>query len=307
VDALGKSFPAQYAGTLPAYLGDGLLSAYWFPSPVLHMRSYLPWLRAQLQQQGVQFLSGHVTELASPLHSLSSNRPIPSDLTHRKVGVVVNCTGLGARKLCGDKNLYGIRGIMVLVKALVVDNKTGQQREWLKDVISDESFEGPDLCYIVPQRHGIVGFAGCAQTIGRTPEEETEYGFLRFKEGSSSQYNPVQVCEEEALGIMERCTGLIPVLKDFTQAFATKGLSQLLKEGDKGTVSISISASETLHLTVKDTWAGLRPARHGGVRFELESLQNGCAVIHNYGHGGSGVVTSWGCAASVASMASPLK
>lgn len=50
--------------------------------------------------------------------------------------------------------------------------------------------------------------------------------------------------------------------------------------------------------------AGLRPARIIGdrfeaVRLELESLGPGRHVIHNYGHGRTGVTLSWGCAAEV--------
>jgi D-amino-acid oxidase len=40
--------------------------------------------------------------------------------------------------------------------------------------------------------------------------------------------------------------------------------------------------------------AGLRPARHGNIRLEAEP---GTRTVHCYGHGGSGVTLSWGCAA----------
>jgi len=51
--------------------------------------------------------------------------------------------------------------------------------------------------------------------------------------------------------------------------------------------------------------AGLRPARHGGPRVELDPvpLPDGTRVIHNYGHGGAGVTLSWGCATEVAALA----
>eukprot|EP00756_Hemistasia_phaeocysticola_P043996 Hpha_TRINITY_DN17579_c0_g1::TRINITY_DN17579_c0_g1_i1::g.92432::m.92432/K00273/DAO, aao; D-amino-acid oxidase len=55
---------------------------------------------------------------------------------------------------------------------------------------------------------------------------------------------------------------------------------------------------------VEGTWAGLRPARKGGCRLELVAAATpGPDVIHNYGHGGSGVVTSWGCADATQALA----
>jgi D-amino-acid oxidase len=45
------------------------------------------------------------------------------------------------------------------------------------------------------------------------------------------------------------------------------------------------------------TRVGLRPLRRENVRLELEE---GTRIIHNYGHGGSGVTFSWGCALEVA-------
>ena len=44
---------------------------------------------------------------------------------------------------------------------------------------------------------------------------------------------------------------------------------------------------------------GLRPLRKENVRLELET---GSQVIHNYGHGGSGVTFSWGCALEVTAL-----
>jgi D-amino-acid oxidase len=48
---------------------------------------------------------------------------------------------------------------------------------------------------------------------------------------------------------------------------------------------------------------GLRPYRKSGVRLERAQLRDGRAVIHNYGHGGSGFTLSWGCANDVLRIA----
>lgn len=48
---------------------------------------------------------------------------------------------------------------------------------------------------------------------------------------------------------------------------------------------------------------GLRPVRKENVRLEMEP---GTSIIHNYGHGGSGVTFSWGCAQEVLQMGEAL-
>jgi D-amino-acid oxidase len=46
---------------------------------------------------------------------------------------------------------------------------------------------------------------------------------------------------------------------------------------------------------------GLRPGRPDGVRLEVEHVGS-TTVVHNYGHDGSGVFWSWGCAADVVAL-----
>lgn len=75
-------------------------------------------------------------------------------------------------------------------------------------------------------------------------------------------YQPIQT-------MYRRCTDFLPMLKD-----------------------AEIDKAEPVRV-------GLRPLRKKNVRLEHEP---GTRIIHNYGHGGSGVTFSWGCAAEVADL-----
>jgi len=80
-----------------------------------------------------------------------------------------------------------------------------------------------------------------------------------------NNYNTVAE-EDECKSILDRCSSLLPSIKN---------------------------------AKIVQKKAGLRPTRHGGVRLELEVIKDNNAelkVIHNYGHGGSGITLSWGCA-----------
>jgi D-amino-acid oxidase len=46
---------------------------------------------------------------------------------------------------------------------------------------------------------------------------------------------------------------------------------------------------------------GLRPMRNGGIRIEREVIDR-IPVVHNYGHGGYGYQTSYGCARAAANL-----
>jgi D-amino-acid oxidase len=49
------------------------------------------------------------------------------------------------------------------------------------------------------------------------------------------------------------------------------------------------------HLNIIRHGVGLRPVREGGTRVEIEQI-DGRVVVHNYGAGGAGYQSSYGCA-----------
>ncbi|HEX4638170.1 MAG TPA: FAD-dependent oxidoreductase [Chthoniobacterales bacterium] len=86
----------------------------------------------------------------------------------------------------------------------------------------------------------------------------------------------------------------------------TNELSDDLSPDANTTKAILAECSRVLEIetpTVLRERVGLRPFRKTGVRLEKEKLRDGRAVIHNYGHGGSGFTLSWGCAENVFELA----
>jgi D-amino-acid oxidase len=86
----------------------------------------------------------------------------------------------------------------------------------------------------------------------------------------------------------------------------TNELSENLAPDPATTAAILAECSATLNIsppTVIATRVGLRPFRRSGVRVELDRTADGRRLIHNYGHGGSGVTLSWGCAQAVLQLA----
>lgn len=186
----------------------GFAAGWSFTAPVVEMPVYLRWLTGRVEELG-----GTVTRLT--LTAL----PTGPDL-------VVNASGLGARHLAGDHAVEPVRGQVVYVE------QVGLEEWWL---------DGSGLSYVIPRSRDIV--------VGGTEQR--------------GEWNPTPD-PATAERILDRARELVPALAGARVA------------GHR---------------------VGLRPAR-AGVRLEREG-----SVIHCYGHGGSGVTISWGCAAEVAALA----
>jgi D-amino-acid oxidase len=195
---------------LPGY-GDGFV----FEAPIVEMPRYLPFLMARLGELGGTVVRREVRSLEE---------------AWAVTPVVVNCTGLGARELVGDGELFPIRGEVLRVAPLP------EPRFLLDDTRG--------MAYVIPRSGDCI--------LGGTAEE-----------GNSS---------------------LVP---DPAQAEAIlKRAERLLPEGTR--------------LQVLQHLVGLRPGR-SSVRLE-EERRGERRVIHDYGHGGSGITLSWGCAEEVVAL-----
>ncbi|MGH8866959.1 MAG: FAD-dependent oxidoreductase, partial [Actinomycetes bacterium] len=119
----------------PDALPSGYADGYLFTTPVIDMSGYLAWLVQRLTSLGGTLTRRAYDSLDDALDG---------------AGVVVDCTGLGARDLVPDPSLVPLRGQVVRVGQVGLT-------EWTLD---EGHSDGPT--YVVPRAHDIV----CGGTAG---------------------------------------------------------------------------------------------------------------------------------------------
>ena len=125
----------------------GWSDAWSFTAPVADMPVHLGWLRGRLDELG-----GTLTRVAL------------AELPHADDGMVVNCSGLGARKLAGETDIHPARGQVLLVEGVEID------RWWL---------DGAGPTYVIPRSDRVVvGGTFEEGDWDRTPSPETATSIL---------------------------------------------------------------------------------------------------------------------------------
>jgi D-amino-acid oxidase len=197
-------------------LPAGFTSGRRFTVPLIDMPVYLGYLRDRLLDAGGRLRIKPVRSLVAVLD---------------QAGVVVNCTGARAGDLAGDRELYPVRGQLVVIA-----------NPGITEFFAEDTGEDPDQLYILPHGDRVV--------LGGTADV-----------GSWNMEPDPRI----AHAIVARCAAIMP----------------------------SLATAPVLGHRV-----GLRPGR-SHIRFEEQPLPAGGRLIHSYGHGGSGVTLSWGCARDV--------
>ncbi|MBP2322636.1 D-amino-acid oxidase [Kibdelosporangium banguiense] len=146
-------------------LPPGYRHGVHYTAPLIDMPTHLAYLMKRLQAVSVEIEVAAVESL----QDASSMAP-----------VVVNCTGLGARKLAGDDQLFPIRG-----QQLVVSNPG------LTEFLEVDTGDSPDLIAIYPHGDHVV--------LGGTAEP-----------GSRNREPDLATAES----ILARCAAVQPLLKD---------------------------------------------------------------------------------------------
>jgi D-amino-acid oxidase len=199
-------FPAKY------------ICGWGYAVPILDMPAYLDYLARRF------LFAGGSIEYAA----VDSLDEFSTTAQH-----VVNCSGLGARRLAHDESLVPSKGQLIVL-----------ENPGLSCFFAERG-EGPQLLYILPQREKVV--------LGGTAE-------VSFRD---SEVDPVV-----GQAIIDRCATVEPRL---------------------------------LRARVLGHRVGLRPCRPT-VRLDHQISETGTHIIHNYGHGGSGVSLSWACAEEVLAL-----
>lgn len=81
--------------------------------PLVESHIFLPWLMEYLKRKGVEFIEREIKEFSE---------------LQGQYQWVVNCSGLGARELCGDEGIYPVRGQVGVIAAqqdmpIILDNE----------------------------------------------------------------------------------------------------------------------------------------------------------------------------------------
>ncbi len=152
---------------MPDELPHGYADGYAFAAPVIDTGIYLDYLLRAYQAEGGNVVERTVHDLAEAFADYR---------------VVVNCAGLGARELVGDRDIHPSRGQVIRVR------HNGFRRVLLDDY-------GPNaVAYVVPRVHDIV--------LGGTDDEGNE----------STDPDPA-VTED----ILRRCAQLAPAFAGITR------------------------------------------------------------------------------------------
>lgn len=110
-------------------LPEGYLDGYQLTVPVVDMTLHLSWLTARLGELGVRVEVRRLEDLGAAFAGVEA---------------VVNCSGLGARELAGDRTLIPVRGQVVVVEQFGLT-------EWLLDQSEPER-----LTYVVPRQDTVI-------------------------------------------------------------------------------------------------------------------------------------------------------
>ncbi|ORY05670.1 nucleotide-binding domain-containing protein, partial [Basidiobolus meristosporus CBS 931.73] len=177
--------------------GYNIVDGYEHLSYVVDPGSYLPWLGRQVEDMGVVLSYGVVEDT---LHE-----EMPYLLKRFKADIVINCTGMASRELCGDNRMKPLRGILLHAK------NDGKRFEKIEGCISisqhevgigataDEKLKAEEgrFEFIVPRNDDILILGGYAQMGQEALEwDEEKHKYLdKMRTGCVNLYSDLAKAE----------------------------------------------------------------------------------------------------------------
>lgn len=238
---------------------EGVAHGAAFTCILIDVPHYLPYLFNRFKANGGSIHRRKLASLAEAVAVTSDSSPV----------ALVNCTGLGAIDLVGDKDVFPTRGQLVIVRAPWV--KRGVTR--LGDGV---------YTYTIPRKSGDVIIGGTAHANDWDPTPRDDITEMIKRRG-------IAMCPE-LLPEDKRAAGRIEDLDVVSVACG-------LRPTRKGGVRL-----ETEVLGASQRFPPFAPASVAHSVLSLDVEGRSLPVVHAYGHGGFGYQSSWATARIVTEL-----
>jgi D-amino-acid oxidase len=161
----------------------GLCDAYCHLAPLIDTDVYMQWLEGEVRKSGCRVIERKLNGLLREQEELL--------VREYDVGAIVNCTGLGAGELAGDR-VYPLRGALIRVRN---DGKRMPRVTQAHCVSHDGSANERGFIFIVPRGDDMLVIGGLAE-----PDvADLDIGL--------HNYEPIRV-------MYERCREFLPAIED---------------------------------------------------------------------------------------------
>lgn len=205
-------------------------SAFRFQAPIIQADVYLRFLHSSLEERGVTFTLG------KDLPDIHTAAKFAKEIDAK---VLVNATGIGARELCNDEDMFPSRGVLLIGDRTAAQDKF---RGYFLTEREEDRFREDDNARLDDGSANLVAYA-----FPRGDKRILMGGSI----GSSKDWRR-EAEDSEILGLRQRVTSMVPCLEGVPEAVRWAGLRPIRKGGirlekDNATGSTASGAASVLH------------------------------------------------------------